>query len=268
MAGDPSGNENSDDPSVAELKESLRESEHIVAEPEAYHRFTEESVSFDSLSASDLPDDPEIYFGEYKNAEAPSGKYVEVGSPTELQQRDVPLALQGEAESRVVGENNVVEPEVSDFFYVEGDVGSATLEAHGHGITVDVAVGAGLTIDLITSDLQVGATLSMDITFTVNGVSFTVSPVSFGVSAGPSDRDGYCIGPIGIDWGYLPGGEVELCGSFQINSHPNGEISLVFSVGGLDVCADPCPGINCPVCASVVASSISFETPSFDPNPF
>lgn len=268
VAGQSSGIDDSREPGLQELKKALRESEHFVANPEAYRKVTEGSLSPADLGASATPEDPEIYFGEYKNAEAPSGKYAAVGSPAELQQRDVPLSLEGEVEDRLVAEGDAVQPEISDFFYFEEDLGTISLGAMGHSIDVGVAVGAGLQIDLITSDLQVGATLSADIELSVNGFKFTVSPLSFGVSAGPGDHDGYCIGPIGIDWGYLPGGEVELCGAFRINTKPDGDITLEVGINGLEVCADPCPGISCPVCASPIASSFSFETKPFDPDDF
>lgn len=268
VVGQSKSNDDFHGQTPTKITEIVDNSEHFVAKPEAYHRVKEQSLSPESLPPSATPNDVEIYFGKYKNAKPPSGKFAELGTPLEVQQNDGPLALESDSESRLVTDSTVVEPQVSDLFYLEKDLGTHTIKEAGHSIDVGIKVGIGLKIDLITSNLQVGATLSCDITFTVGGASLTVTPASFGVSAGPSEKDGYCIGPVKLDWGNLPGGEVELCGALQVLTHSNGEISLKVSLKGLDVCADPCPGINCPVCGSVLSGSVGLTTPRFDPDVF
>ncbi|SDQ46535.1 hypothetical protein [Natronobacterium texcoconense] len=241
-----------DEEIARKLKQSLAESAHLVANPEQFEQFTEgkieprvddETLREEILPHSTTPDDVEIYSGKYRNAKPPSGKHFAVETREEWQQRDAPVALEGTARSQI-----------SDFFYLEEHIGSGTLL----GQTVSAGVGAGLLIEGgsgVTLDITLTADVFLEVETSVGTASGTVSLVSFGVSLGPDEDAGYCVGPVGADVGQLPGLEVELCGNIAVNDG----LSSVELSASPEICADPCPAVSCGVCTSV--GSVGFEVP-------
>ena len=163
-----------------------------------------------------------------------------IGTREEWRQREAPVALEG-----------VVRPEF-DYFYVEADIGCGSPA----GYDVCVGVGAGVILD-ISSDGTANATISFDIFLDLPGGSVTLSLSSFSVGVGPGETEGYCLGPLGADQGWVPVLEVELCGTVQTTGGfpPSG---IEFAAAP-EVCVDACPAISCPVCTSV--GSVSLEVP-------
>ena len=160
-----------------------------------------------------------------------------IGTREEWRQREAPVALEG-----------VVRPEF-DYFYVEADIGCGSPA----GYDVCVGVGAGVILD-ISSDGTANATISFDIFLDLPGGSVTLSLSSFSVGVGPGETEGYCLGPLGADQGWVPVLEVELCGTVQTTGGfpPSG----IKTGGTADICVDSCPGISCPVCTSVGSATL------------
>lgn len=242
-----------------ELLAVLRESDHFILDPDVHQQFGGELPPARILDASNTPgrSRPDIYYGKNKNAEPPSGTFYEIIDEDEAYtkaQQDLPLAVGG-------GKfGDVVQPYVSDLFTVEEELGSTTIQ----GVEVSVSVKAGLRFDART-DAQIGGELFFDISFSALGQTVTVSPGGFGFWVGPSKYDGYCLEPTVNLPSYLPKADVELCGKIRLYTRGGGvvpdEFKLGLAVGILDVCADPCPALDCTVCGTVVSGGIELTTP-------
>lgn len=247
--GGSDGPELSDEERARNLRQSLAESEHVVADSEQYRQFTAGELEpltrggefrEEFLPDSTAPDDVAIYSGKYKNAQPPSGTHFAIETPAEWRQRSVPVALEG-----------ALRPEF-DYFYVETDIGCVSPS----GYDICVGFGVGVILD-ISSDGTANATLSADIFLDTPGGSLTISPASFSVGVGPGEHEGYCLGPLGADSGYVPGLEVEVCGSIStFGGFPPSGIEISATP---EVCVDACPGVSCPVCTS--PGSVSLQVP-------
>lgn len=198
------------------------------------------------IAASEVPEDAEVYVGKYKNAETPTGKPFAIESYEEYLERDAPPGFEP-ARGQQVGTSDI-----SDFFYLQEDIGSVTIE----GYTLNVGIGAGVTIEgSFAGDLE--ATLSLDIY--INNASFALT--SFTVGYGTSG-DGICLGPFDLNYSYVPGLEVSLCGSVGFNDVNGGDQLEVSFSPGIDLCVDPCPVITCSYCKGLsVSLSHRFDNP-------
>lgn len=251
-AGRESDNERNKTPlTEKELLDTLNESEHIYVNPKVHQEVTEERTGFQTLDQSDTPgnSDPDIYYGENKNSEPPSGEFYEISEEGAWRDRDLPIALSGH-------KSNNIQPLSSDYFTVGGEIGSTNIG----GYEVNVAFNTGLQLSG-TLDGKIGGELIADFTFTAAGQSVTISPGGFGFWVGPNKTDGWCVVPKVNLPGPLPGADVDLCGDVKVYTRSGPEIRFGLEFTGLDICTDPCPYVTCNVCGTVVSVGVEFRTP-------
>ncbi|GAB7020669.1 hypothetical protein [Halostagnicola bangensis] len=260
VAGKESGDEREEEYTTEqELRETLEESDHIFLDPDVRQRFTEaetESISStEDLDQADTPgpEQPDIYYGKYKNAEPPSGQYYEIAEEGAWRERDHPISL---------GEDNF-RPHVSDLLTVSEDVGCTTMDFPVIGEQEPcVVISGGFEISG-TTDGMIGGELFLDISVTAAGQEVTVSPGGFGFHVGPDDVEGYCFEPNLSLPGPMPGGEIEMCGEITLETR-NSELRFGLGVTGLDICANPCGPVNCEVCGTVISTGATVRTPWVD----
>ncbi|WP_408958335.1 hypothetical protein [Natrinema sp. 74] len=222
-----------------------------------------ESGTGRSAQQASVLDDVKIYVGKYRNSEPPAGKPFAIESYEEYLERDAPpgfdpyhgryASQQASAEITNSGTEAMATSAsgAMDFFYLKEDIGAVSLA----GYEFSVGVGLGVRIHGTTA-ASLEAELSVDVY--IGGASFSLS--SFTVGYGISDR-GFCIGPVKIDYGQIPGLTVEICGEAGFTSVGGDELEVRFGPT-LDVCVDPCPVITCSYCQSQsVSTSVSFPNP-------
>lgn len=239
-----------------ELLAALKESDHIIVDPDVNQQFGEEAPKIQDLDKSNTPGrgHPDIYYGKNKNAEPPSGTFYEIIEEGEEDDQTLPLAVGGGKS------DDVVQPYVTDLFTVEEELGSTKIR----GEKVTVSVKAGLRFSA-KSDVKIGGEIFLDISLSALGQTVKVSPGGFGFWAGPDKYDGYCLEPSAKLPSWLPKVDIRLCGEIRVYTRGDGtipdEFRLAMAVGALDICADPCPAWDCTACGTVVSTGVELKLP-------
>lgn len=229
-------------PTPEELRRSLRESDHIGLRPEHKEAINKDEIaSVDELPTSATPgrDHPEIYYGEFKNAQAPSGKYFRESDSdeTNYDTDNGPISVDGSE----VGPN---------FFSISEEVG-----CQGFGPFGELCAVVGVGVDLEYDYKKFGGNLYLDLTLEhSSGAQVTVSPAGFGIYVGTDDEEGLCTDLKLRMPGPIPGkGDVELCLNYAFTVEGS-DVLLTIEVTGLEVCLE-----DETVCVDIVSGSIGFE---------
>lgn len=230
-------------PTPEELERSLTESNHIGIRPKYNDRVDRDELSsLDELPTSHTPgrDHPEIYFGEFKNAQAPSGKCYRVSdADTSDDTDDGPISV----DKSEVGPN---------FVSAEEEVGCAGFGWFGE---LCAKVGVGVDLEYAGDSEKFGGKLYLDLILEhSSGAQITVSPGGFGIYVDLGVEAGICAEPSFRMPGPIPGkGDAELCLDYTFTVEGD-DVKLGAEVTGLEVCLE-----DDSVCADIVSGSVGFE---------
>lgn len=184
---------------------------------------------------------PNIYFGEYKNAEPPSGHYyslsntrAEVNSPGIVSASDDDVTGDLYVFEETLGCQDFPIPFVDDT------------------ICVDFEVGVTTTWDPLAFELGGELFVSFVFKHPSTNAQLTVSPLGFGFSVSPGEGDSLCLGVAPRLPGPIPGkANLESCAAFTFNLEGD-EIKLGFEFTSLELCVEN-------VCVNMFAPSLGFE---------
>jgi len=234
-------------PTPEELERSLTESNHIGIRPKYNDRVNRDELSsLDELPTSVTPgrDHPEIYFGKFKNAQAPSGKHYSVSDAddsvdTSVDTDDGPISV----------DKSEVSP---NFVSFEEEVSCAGFDPFGE---LCVKVGAGVDLEYAGDSEKFGGKLYIDLTFEhSSGAQITVSPGGFGIYVDPGVEAGICFDLPFRNPGPIPGkGEAEVCLDYTFTVEGS-DVKFGVEISGLEVCVE-----DDTVCADIVSGSAGFE---------
>jgi len=233
-------------PTAAELERSLQESDHIGIRRRYKDRVDKDAISsVDELDTSVTPGrgHPDIYFGEFENAQSPSGDYYSLAdSPAEADSSAVPVS---------VDENDVS----ADFVSFEETLGCAGIDFAGISEELCATLGAGLDI-AATGDGKIGGNLFVDFTLKHpnSGAQITISPAGFGVYVDVDNPLGICLDLKLRAPGPIPGKlETELCFDYTFTVDGS-DLNVGFEFSKLEVCVE-----DDAFCANVLTISPGFE---------
>ena len=201
----------------------------------------DEISSVDELPTAATPgrNHPEIYFGEYKNAQAPSGKCYRESDADEV------------SHDTDNGPISVDESEVGpNFFSEEEEVG-----CQGFGPFGELCGIIGVGADLEFAGGKFGGSLYLDLTLEhSSGAQITVSPGGLGIYIDLGVEQGVCIEPSFRMPGPIPGkGDAELCVNYSFTVEGS-DVILTIEVTNLEVCAE-----DGKYCADIVSDSVGIS---------
>jgi hypothetical protein len=258
-SADDGGLERGTHPTEAELERSLAESDHIGFKPGVRKQANKDAV--DSVSELDTSvtageGHPDVFYGEFQNARAPSGEYYRLSDgdsgveatdrPISVPDREAGADLQDKYEVDIGFDLGCFDP--STPWYVP-DVPETC-----------VSTSAGFQIGLLSDDPlnpEIGGEVFLDFTVSVAGYSVTVSPGSYGLTIGRSATEGICVDTKFSAPGPLPGKiEIEPC--IEVGLTASGSsVALTISGGSLTGCIQG-------YCADVDVSGVDVRTPYID----
>ncbi|ERH13720.1 MAG: hypothetical protein J07HB67_02765 [halophilic archaeon J07HB67] len=237
-----------------ELEKSLRKSRHVGLRRRYNDRREELLGGADSLREVDESvtmgeDHPDIYFGEFQNARAPSGEYYKITEPGAHRERDAPITVDQEFRSDYL-----------NTFTVGGDIGCATIS----GTKICSSVSAGFKVTG-TSAVEVSGSLFMDVVISSGNAEVTLGLAGLSFAIGPGKYDGFCLDAGTKLPGKLPAGSLEICGEVGFETRNGGEEARIsLGVGGGDICVNLCSPLDCSVCATLVKVGGTYKTEWFD----
>lgn len=225
----------------AEMRNAIAESEFVLATGSAYE--TEYNVDSElDIRPSDVPDDAEIYVGEYADADPSDGDPVAVERYETYLERDAPPGFEDEPD-RHGGD---------EFFYVQKDAGTVTIADY----EITLGIGAAVAIGGSTAaDLEAAVILDSHVTYGSSAV--TTSLCRF---TAEYDTESFCAGPVNLEHDVIPGGTVDVCGTITWDDVGTDEYEIEIEASP-QACVDLCSWFTCPYCRS---GTVSDTTPSFE----
>lgn len=190
--------------------------------------------------------DVQVYVGQYKNAETPTGKPFAVESFEEYMNREAPPGFETPDGGSTVGTDAVVSTDSGFDTYYKEDIGSVELAGY------ELSLGVGVGVKMVTSGTSVYAELTFDLYINNFSVSLFTQSVGVGVN-----KDGLCFDRLSIDYSYVP--ELSVDGCFEASVTKSGGDYVVGVGVSIDACADPCSKFwDCELCHGV-GGEFSFE---------
>lgn len=261
-SADDDGLERGTHPTEAEFERSLAESEHIGFEPGVRKQVDKDAIdSVRQLDTSVTAGDghPDVFYGQFQNAEAPSGEYYRVSDgdsglrdnsrPISMPDNDVRADFQNKYEIDIGFDLGCFSP--STPWWVPG-LPEACVDS-----------SAGFRVGLLNDDpanLTIGGEVFLEFDVSVAGYSVTVSPGSYGLTVGRDASQGICVDTKFSAPGPLPGKvEIEPCINVGVVTHPwdQSKIALAINGGSFTGCIQG-------YCQTINVSGVDVQTPYID----
>ncbi|MEZ3143794.1 hypothetical protein [Halobaculum sp. MBLA0143] len=233
-------------PTPEEFAQSLRELDHIGIRRQYDGRLNRDAISSVSeLDTSVTPGrgHPDVYFGEFKNAQTPSGDYFSVSDNAfEADSNTVPVS---------VNEDDVS----SDFVSFGQKIGCATLDLGWITERLCVSIQVGVNLEFLGDD-KIGGKLYADFVFKhpSSGAQVTVSPAGFGIYADLDNPLGICLSPTFRAPGPIPGKiDSEICFDYTFTVQGD-DLKMGFEFSKLEVCVE-----DDTFCVDILTFSFGFQ---------
>lgn len=261
-SADDGGLERGSHPTPAEFERSLAESEHIGFKPGVRKQVDKDAIdSVRQLDTSVTAGEghPDVYYGQFQNAEAPSGEYYRVSDgDSGLRDNDRPISMA----------ENDVRADFQDKYEVSIGFDFGCFSPDTPWWVPDlpkacVTATAGFRIGLLNDDplnFTIGGEVFLEFDVTVAGYTVTVSPGTYGLTVGRDASQGICVDTKFSAPGPLPGKiRVEPCINVGAVTNPwdSSEVALTVSGGSFTGCIKG-------YCQTLNVSGVDVQTPYID----